>query len=156
VVGADRFPERGYLRAKVAQEQIIEAGGVPYTIARATQFYEFLGAVAAAGEDGGVVRLPTSPMQPIAADDVAALMADLAEAPPANGLVELAGPEPGTIAGFVGRFLAASGDARAVVADPAARYFGVATGEKGLAPGEGARIGPTRFDDWARSAGPSA
>ena len=93
VVGADRMPDSGYMRAKVAQEKLIEAGGVPYTIVRATQFFEFLGGIAGSGADGDTVRLPTAPMQPLAADDVAAALADVAVGPPVNGMVELAGPE---------------------------------------------------------------
>ena len=136
VVGADRMPDSGYMRAKVAQERLIEAGGVPYTIVRATQFFEFLGGIAESGADGDTVRLPTAPMQPLAADDVAAALADVAVGPPVNGIVELAGPEALSIAEFVGRFLAASGDKRTVVADPQARYFGAALDGRGLNPGD--------------------
>ncbi|QDV33431.1 SDR family oxidoreductase [Tautonia plasticadhaerens] len=153
VVGADRMPDSGYMRAKVHQEGLIESGGVPYTIVRATQFFEFLGWISQSGADGDVVRLPTAPMQPLAADDVAAALADLAVAAPRNGMVELAGPESLPIAEFVGRFLAASGDTRTVVADPAARYSGALLDGRGLNPGDGALIGPTRFEEWfSRSA----
>src|SRR5207244_12216775 len=109
VVGADRMPDSGYMRAKVNQEKLIEAGTVPYTIVRATQFFEFLGGIAGSGGEGDTVRLPTAPMQPVAADDVAATVADVAVGAPLNGIVELAGPEAMSIAEFVGRFLAASG-----------------------------------------------
>jgi len=148
VVGADRIPDSGYLRAKAAQERLIVAGGVPYTIVRATQFFEFLGGIAGPKADGDTVRLPTSPMQPLAADDVAAGLADVAVAAPVNAIVELAGPESLPLAEFVGRFLAATGDERTVVADPQARYFGAALDDRGLNPGDNPRVGPTRFEDW--------
>ncbi len=148
VVGADRLPDSGYMRAKVAQERLIEAGGVPYSIVRATQFFEFLGGIADSGAEGDSVRLSTAPMQPLAADDVASALADVAEGSPANGTLEVAGPESLSIADFVGRYLAASGDKRKVVADPKAGYFGAALDGRGLNPGDGAIIGATRFDDW--------
>ena len=148
VVGADRLPDSGYMRAKVAQERLIAAGGVPYTIVRATQFFEFLGAIAGPPSGGDTVRLPTAPMQPLAADDVAAALADVAVGTPVKGIVELAGPEALPIAEFVGRFLAASGDKRTVVADPQARYFGTALDDRGLNPGANPRVGPTRFETW--------
>ena len=141
------------MRAKVAQERLIKAGGVPYTIVRATQFFEFLGGIAESGADGDTVRLPTAPMQPMAADDVAAALAEVAVGAPVNGIVELAGPEALPIAEFVGRFLAASGDTRTVVADPQARYFGAALDDRGLHPGTNPRLGPTRFEDWLGRAG---
>ena len=151
VVGADRLPDSGYMRAKVAQERLIQGGKVPYTIVRATQFFEFLGAIAGSGADGGAVRVPDAPMQPLAADDVAAALADVAVAPPANATLELAGPEAQSIAAFVRRALAAGGDTRTVVADPQARYFGAALDARGLTPdGANPRIGPTRFEEWLR------
>lgn len=150
VAGADRLPDSGYMRAKVNQEKLIAAGGVPYTIVRATQFFEFLGGIAGSGDD---LRLPTAPMQPIAADDVAAGMADAALSPPLNAIVDLAGPESLSIAAFVGKFLAASGDKRSVVADPQATYFGAALDAQGLNPGPNPRLGPTRFEEWAARAG---
>jgi uncharacterized protein YbjT (DUF2867 family) len=116
VVGADRMTDSGYMRAKVHQEGLIEAGGVPFTIVRATQFFEFLGGIAGNGD--GDIRLPTAPMRPLAADDVASALADIAPKTPANGTVEVAGPESLSIADFVGRFLSAGGDTRRVVADP--------------------------------------
>jgi uncharacterized protein YbjT (DUF2867 family) len=147
VVGADLIPDSGYMRAKVAQERLIQASGVPYTILRATQFFEFLGAIAGPGAD--TVRLPDAPMQPLAADDVAAALADVAVGPPANGVLEVAGPESLSMAAFVGKALAASGDTRSVVADPRARYFGAALDDLGLRPrGANPRIGPTRFEAW--------
>ena len=149
VVGADRLPDSGYLRAKVAQERLIQGGKVPYTIVRATQFFEFVGAIAGSGADGGAVRVPDAPMQPLAADDVAAALADVAVGPPANATLELAGPEAQSMAAFVRRALAAGGDTRTVVADPQARYFGAALDARGLTPdGANPRIGPTRFEEW--------
>ncbi|WP_165227284.1 SDR family oxidoreductase [Aquisphaera insulae] len=154
VVGADRMEDSGYMRAKVAQEGLIQSGGIPYTILRATQFFEFLGGIA--GRADGEVRLSTAPMQPLAADDVASTLADVALKPPANGTLEVAGPESLSIADFVGRFLAASGDDRKVVADPEAGYFGAAMDERGLNPGDGAIITPTRFEDWFARYGTSS
>jgi uncharacterized protein YbjT (DUF2867 family) len=146
VVGADRLPDSGYLRAKVAQERLIQAGKVPYTIVRATQFFEFLGRIAGPGAD--TVRLPDAPMQPLAADDVAAFLADVVVGPPANATFEVAGPEALPMVTFVARALAASGDTRAVVADPNSRYFGTTLDSRGLTPGPKPRIGPTRFEEW--------
>jgi len=155
VVGADRIPDSGYMRAKVAQERLIQGGKVPYTIVRATQFFEFLGGIAGSGADGGTVRVPDAPMQPLAADDVAAALADVAVAPPANATLELAGPEAQSIAAFVRRALAAGGDTRTVVADPQARYFGSALDARGLTPdGANPRIGPTRLEQWLSRAVP--
>ena len=147
VVGADRIPDSGYMRAKVAQEKLIKAGSVPYTILRATQFFEFLSAIAGPGADS--VRVSNAPMQPLAADDVAAALADVAVGSPANGMLEVAGPESMTIAEFVGKALAASGDSRRVVADPHAGYYGAALDKRGLRPdGANPRIGPTHFERW--------
>jgi uncharacterized protein YbjT (DUF2867 family) len=155
VVGADRLPDSGYMRAKAAQERLIQGGKVPYTIVRATQFFEFLGAIAGSAADGGAVRVPDAPMQPLAADDVAAALADVAVGPPANATLELAGPEAQSMAAFVRRALAAGGDTRAVVADPRARYFGTALDARGLTPdGANPRIGPTRFEEWLRRSVP--
>jgi uncharacterized protein YbjT (DUF2867 family) len=150
VVGADRMPDSGYMRAKVNQESLIKAGGVPYSIVRATQFFEFLGGIADSGGKGDTLHLSTAPMQPLAADDVAAGVADVAVAAPLNGTVELAGPEALSIADFVGRFLAASGDKRKVIADPQATYYGAVMGPRGIAPGANPRLGPTRFEEWFR------
>jgi uncharacterized protein YbjT (DUF2867 family) len=135
------------MRAKVAQESLIKASKVPYTIVRATQFFEFLGPIAGPGT--GTVRLPSAAMQPLAADDVAAALADVAVGSPANDLLEVAGPESLSIAAFVGKALAASGDKRAVVADPQARYYGAALDELGLKPrNPNPRIGKIRFEEW--------
>jgi uncharacterized protein YbjT (DUF2867 family) len=146
VVGADRLRDSGYMRAKVTQEGLIKAGKVPYTIVRATQFFEFLGGIAGSGTDP--VRVPEAPMQPLAADDVAAALADVAVGPPPNTTIELAGPETLPIAEFVGRFLAATGDKRTVIADPQATYYGAALDDRGLNPGDNPRVGPTRFGTW--------
>jgi uncharacterized protein YbjT (DUF2867 family) len=147
VVGADRVPDGGYMRAKVAQEKLIQTSKVPYTILRATQFFEFLAAIAGPGAD--TVHVSSAPMQPMAADDVAAALSDVAVGSPANGILEVAGPESLSIAAFVGKALAASGDTRSVVADPQARYYGAALDDLGLTPrGASPRIAPTRFDAW--------
>jgi uncharacterized protein YbjT (DUF2867 family) len=152
VVGADRMTGSGYMRAKVNQEKVIEAGGVPYSIVRATQFFEFLGWIADSGGKGDTVRLPTAPMQPLAADDVASALADIAVGAPLNTTIELAGPEAMSIADFVGQYLAASGDKRTVIADPQVLYAGALLDGRGIAPGANPRLGPTRFVDWfARS-----
>ena len=153
VVGADRMRDSGYMRAKVNQEERIVAGGVPYSIVRATQFFEFLGYIADSGGEGDTVRLSTAPMQPLAADDVATALADVAVGAPLNATIELAGPEKMSIAAFVGRFMAASGDERKLIADPQALYTGAVMDGRGIAPGANPRLGPTRFDDWfARAA----
>lgn len=156
VVGADRIPDSGYMRAKAAQERLIQSGKVPYTIVRATQFFEFLGGIAGSGAAGDAVRLPTAPMQPMAADDVAAALADVAVEAPVNGIVEVAGPEVLSIAAFVGRYLAASGDKRVVVPDSKARYYGAALDDRGLTPAGTPRLGPTRFDAWIGRTAPRA
>jgi uncharacterized protein YbjT (DUF2867 family) len=148
VVGADRIPDSGYMRAKVTQEKLIQASRVPYTILRATQFFEFLGAIA--GPGAGTVRVSDAPIQPIAADDVAAALADIAVGSPAGGILEVAGPESLPMAVFVGKALAVSGDRRSVVADPQARYYGAALDELGLGPRfANPRVAPTRFEAWA-------
>jgi uncharacterized protein YbjT (DUF2867 family) len=147
IVGADRLPDSGYLRAKVAQEAEIEAGGVPYTIVRATQFFEFLPQIAEAGAEGDSVRLSTGLMQLVAVDDVAATVAELATGAPA-GLVELGGPEALGIDDWARRLYAASGDERTVISDPHARYFGTELRGGELTPGDAARIGAIDFDAW--------
>ena len=148
VVGADRLPESGYMRAKPAQEATIKAATVPYTIVRATQFFEFTGSIADASTEGGAVRLPPALMQPIAAEDVAAALADVAAGAPVNGTIELAGPEALPQDELVRRFLSARQDARQVSRDPEARYFGAKIDDRSLTPGDAPRIGPTRFEDW--------
>jgi uncharacterized protein YbjT (DUF2867 family) len=150
IVGIDRTPDNGYFRAKVAQEKLIEASGLPYTIIRATQFMEFLGGIADAGAQGSTVRLSPGLFQPIAADDVAAITADVALAAPRNGIVEIAGPERAPLYEFVARYLQAVGDPRQVVRDSEARYFGGRVEEHSLVPLGEARLGRIGLDEWLR------
>jgi len=151
VVGTDRLQGSGYFRAKLAQEEAVKSGPVPYTILRATQFFEFLGRIADSSSDGGAVRLPPVLIQPEAADDVAAALADVALSTPVNGIVELAGPESFRLDEVVARVLSAKNDPRRVIPDVHARYFGVELDDGSLAPGDNARIAPTRLEDWLRS-----
>jgi uncharacterized protein YbjT (DUF2867 family) len=151
VVGSDRIRDSGYLRAKRVQEGLIEASGVPYTVLRATQFFEFLKAITDGGTKGNVVHMPPSNFQPVAADDVAATLAEIATAQPKNGVVELAGPEASSMAEFIQRFLSSVGDERKVIPDPNAKYFGAVLDKDGLAPTGKFIAGPTRFADWARA-----
>jgi uncharacterized protein YbjT (DUF2867 family) len=148
VVGSDRLPNSGYLRAKVAQENLIKASGTPYTILRSTQFFEFMSRIADAGADGNTVRVPAALVQPILSDDVVAVLAELALGPPANGIVEVAGPDKIRIDEAVRRVLAAKNDARTVAVDAHARYFGTELGEDSLVPIGKARIGATRYEAW--------
>jgi uncharacterized protein YbjT (DUF2867 family) len=150
IVGTDRTPDNGYFRAKVAQEKLIEASGIPYTIVRSTQFMEFLKGIAASSTDGNKVRLSPGLFQPIAADDVAAFVADVALAAPRNGIVEIAGPERAPFDEIVARYLKAVGDSRQVVRDPEARYFGGRVEERSLVPLDEARLGRIGFDEWLR------
>jgi uncharacterized protein YbjT (DUF2867 family) len=150
IVGTDRTPDNGYFRAKVAQEHLIEASGIPYTINRSTQFLEFLGGIAAASTDGNIVRLSPGLFQPIAADDVAAIVAEVALAAPRNGIVEIAGPERAPCNAIVARYLKAVGDPREVVRDPEARYFGGRVEERSLVPLGEARLGRIGLDEWLR------
>lgn len=152
VVGTERLQGSGYFRAKLAQEAIITGSGVPYTIVRATQFFEFMGGIAGFSTRDDVVWLTPALMQPIAAADVAAALADVVLAEPLDGMTEIAGPEKRPLAEFVGTWLAETGDTRPVAIDPAAPYFGVGIDDRSLTPDADARILPTRFDDWlARS-----
>jgi uncharacterized protein YbjT (DUF2867 family) len=150
IVGTDRTPDNGYFRAKVAQEKLIEASSVPYTIVRATQFMEFLGAIVATAVDENVVRLSPGLFQPIAADDVAAIVADVALAAPRNGIVEIAGPERAPFNEIIARYLKAVGDPREVVSDTEARYWGGRVEERSLVPLGDARLGRIGFDEWFR------
>ena len=156
VVGTDRLLASGYFRAKMAQEKLIKASKIPYTIVRATQFFEFVGAIAQSATDGQTVRLPPALMQPIVSDDVAAALAEVAVAKPLNGTVELAGPEPIRMDELVRRFLSANRDARKVTTDVHAGYFGTAVNDQSLTPGDNPRIGPTRFEDWLSRSIPRA
>ena len=148
VVGTERLLGSGYFRAKLVQEQLIEASKIPYTIVRATQFMEFLAAIAQSGAEGQTVRLPAAHLQPIAAQDVALAMADAALGAPVNGMVEVGGPERAGMAAMVERYLRASGDARIVVTDAQAPYFGVAIDNASLTTRTDARLGATTLDAW--------
>jgi uncharacterized protein YbjT (DUF2867 family) len=154
IVGADRVPDSGYMRAKIAQEQVIEAAGVPYTIIRSTQFFEFLRAIADAATDGDTVLVPTANLQPIAAIDVAAVVAEVAVSDPVDGIIEIGGPAPIRFDDLVRSVLAADDDHRTVVGDDHARYFGTQLTDDSITPGPTARICRTTFADWlASSAG---
>ena len=148
VVGTDRLPESGYFRAKVAQEELVKAATVPYTIVRATQFFEFIGRIADSNTDGDTVRLAPVLVQPEAADDVAAALTDVAVNAPVNGTVELAGPEAFRLDELARRVLGANNDRRQVIPDVHARYFGAELDDRSLTPGDDARIAPTHFEDW--------
>jgi uncharacterized protein YbjT (DUF2867 family) len=150
IVGDDRSPDNGYFRAKVVQEDLIKASGIPYTIIRSTQFMEFLRAIAASSADGNVVRISPGLFQPIAADDVAAFVADVALAGPRNGTIEIAGPERAPFNQFVARYLKAVGDPRQVVSDPDAKYYGSRVEERSLVPLGEARLGRIGLDEWLR------
>jgi uncharacterized protein YbjT (DUF2867 family) len=148
IVGADRLPGSGYMRAKVAQEVLISAGSTPYTILRATQFFEFLAEIAEWGARGDEVRLSTGLLQPVAVDEVGATMTELATCTPVNGIIDLAGPEALGVDAWARRLFAATGDARTVVSDPHALYAGAVLHDGELLPGDGARIGRIDFDRW--------
>jgi len=150
IVGTDRTPDNGYFRAKVVQEKLIETSGVPYTIIRSTQFLEFLRAIADSSAEGNMVRISPGLFQPIAADDVAAIVADLALAAPRGGTIEIAGPERAPFNEIIARYLKAVGDARMVVSDPEARYFGGRVEERSLVPLGEARLGRIGLDEWLR------
>jgi uncharacterized protein YbjT (DUF2867 family) len=154
VVGADRLAaESGYMRAKIAEEELVKAGPTPYTIVRATQFFEFIGRIAESGADGDTIRLSPALVQPEAADDVASTLADVAVGAPLNDTVELAGPEAFHLDDLARRCLSAQDDPRTVTADVHARYFGAELDDRSLTPCDEARIAPTRFEDWlSRSA----
>jgi uncharacterized protein YbjT (DUF2867 family) len=149
IVGTDRS-DNGYFRAKVAQEKLIKASSIPYTIIRATQFLEFLGGIADSSTNGNIVRLPPVLFQPIAADDIAPILAEVAVAAPCNGIVEIAGPERAPFNEIVARYLKAVGDPREVVRDPEARYWGGRVEEHSLVPLGEARLGHIALDEWLR------
>lgn len=148
VVGTNRLQESSYFRGKLAQERIATASGIPYTIVRSTQFFEFASGIARASTNGRSVRLSPALVQPILSDDVAAALVDIALGEPANGTLELAGPDCMRLGEFVGQFLRAQHDDRTVVTDAQSRYFGVALEERTLLPGPDALLGATRFQDW--------
>jgi uncharacterized protein YbjT (DUF2867 family) len=148
IVGTDRLPESGYLRAKVAQEKLITGSSIPFTIVRATQFFEFAVRIADEATDGEVVRLPHVLFQPMAADDVAAAVCEISQRSPADGVIEIAGPELFRFEEFIQQALTAKGDPRTVVADPNARYFGTELQERSLVPTNAVHLGEIRFNDW--------
>jgi uncharacterized protein YbjT (DUF2867 family) len=148
VVGTERLTESGYFRAKLAQEELIAGSSMPYSIVRATQFYEFMERIAADATDGNAVRLPPAPIQPMAADDVASAVGGIAVGAPLNGMVEVAGPEQFRLDELIREVLATRDDPREVVTDPRARYFGINPTERALLPGADARLAETRFSDW--------
>ncbi|KAA2239594.1 SDR family oxidoreductase [Chitinophaga agrisoli] len=148
VVGTERPPGNGYFRAKMAQENIIRASGIPYTIVHSTQFFEFLGGIAASAAKGEDIHLPPAAIQPISSDDVADAMADVTLGQPINGMVEIAGPEKFGMADLVGIYLNRVNDPRSVVSDPEAPYFGGMVDDTSLVPGPGARIGKINFENW--------
>lgn len=151
IVGADRLPDSGYMRAKVAQENLIKTSGIPYTILRSTQFMEFGSRIASDATSGNTVRVPAAALiQPILSDDVVAVLADVALGPPVNGTVEVGGPERFPFERFISLSLSAKHDERRVVADPHARYFGTELSEGSLTTGDKARIGQTRFEAWIK------
>lgn len=154
VVGTQRLRQSGYLHAKFAQEQLIRGSSVPYSIVQATQFFEFVAGIADAATQGTTVRVPRALFQPVAADDVARAVANIATGTPLNGTVEIGGPEPFYLDGLVRRVLGARNDPRDVIVDPHARYFGAQLGERSLVAGDEAGLGELRFDDWLRRAAP--
>jgi len=156
VVGTDRLPDSGYFCAKVAQEKLIKASETPYTILRSTQFFEFLNGIVQSATVGQTDRLSPALVQPVVSDDVADALVDVTLAAPANGIIELAGPERIGLDKLVGRYLSAKKDTRRVVADVHARYFGTELGDRSLTPGENARIAPTRFETWLGRSGAQA
>ena len=148
VVGTERLQDSGYFRAKLAQERLVKASPIPYTIVHATQFMEFLGGIAQAATEGQTVRLSPAMVQPIASDDVATEVMDAALGAPVNGTIEIAGPERVALATLVQRYLKAIEDPRTVVADPRAPYFGVQLDDQSLTPGDNPRLGMITFDSW--------
>lgn len=155
VVGTDRLLASGYFRAKMAQENLIKASKIPYTILRATQFFEFVSTIAqAATTEGQNVRLPPALIQPVAADDVAATLAAIVDEKPVNGIIELGGPEQIRFDELIRQFFQATHDPRKVITDPSARYYGLEINDKSLNPDDNSRIGPTHFADWLKHSFP--
>jgi len=150
VVGTERLPDSGYLRAKLAQEKLIRDSSIPYSIVHATQFFEFAKTIAAAATDGNTVRVPPVLFQPMAADDVAVAVERVAVGKPVNGVIEVAGPEQFRFNALIQRWLEAHNDPRTVVADPSARYYGTLLTERSLVPAGVAQLGAIRFEDWLR------
>lgn len=150
IVGAERNPDSGYLRAKVNQERLIKNSTVPYTIVRATQFFEFVGAIADGSTRGNTVHLTSAKLQPMASDDVAAALAPVAMSEPINGTIEIGGPEAIPLVELARRWLTAKHDKRQVVVDDKERYFGTELNDLSLTPGPKARLGPTRYDEWLK------
>jgi uncharacterized protein YbjT (DUF2867 family) len=148
VVGTERLTESGYFRAKLAQQTLIEGSSMPYSIVRATQFFEFIARIAADATEGNTVRLPPALIQPMAADDVASAVGRVAAGAPLDGMVEIAGPEQFRLDELIRGVLTKRNDPREVVTDPQARYFGINPSERALLPGADARLAETRFDDW--------
>ena len=148
VVGTERLLASGYFRAKMAQETLIKGSSIPYTIVRATQFFEFVGGIAQSATVGRTVHLPPAQMQPIVSDDVAAVLAEVAVGKPLNGMIELAGPELIRLDELVRKYLSANHDARTVTTDANARYYGIAVNDQSLTPGDHPRLGQTRFEEW--------
>jgi uncharacterized protein YbjT (DUF2867 family) len=150
IVGADRLTDAGYMRAKLAQEELVQAGPIPYSIVRSTQFFEFVSGIAESGADGDLVRATPGHLQPIASRDVAANVADIAAGPPLNGTIEIAGPDAAGIDALVRELFASTGDSRDVVTDPKAGYFGALLNETALVPtpGVAVRIAGTHFSEW--------
>jgi uncharacterized protein YbjT (DUF2867 family) len=155
VVGSDRLPDSGYLRAKVAQEKLIKTSGMPFSIVHATQFFEFIGRIADEATEAGTIRLPSVLFQPAAAADVAAVVAEVALGAPLMGTIEIGGPEQFRFDELVRKHLEAHGDQRVVIADSHARYFNTELDERSLVPDDGARLLPTTYDEWARRSAPA-
>ena len=154
VVGTERLQDSGYFRAKLAQENLVKNSPIPYTLLHATQFFEFIRGIAQSATSGDTVRLSHSLIQPMAAEDVASAVVEAALAPPANGTIEVGGPEAFHLDELIGRVLAYDNDPRKIVVDPEARYFGVKLDDRSLVPGDAARLGPTTFDWWLTHVAP--
>lgn len=148
IVGTDRLQESGYLRAKLVQEELIKASSIPYTILRSTQFFPFIDGIIKSGAIDGQIRLPTALVQPIHADDVVAVLAEIAGDAPANATAEVAGPETIAIHRFAEEYLSAKGDPRLIVGDPKTPYFGAVLDERSLVPGPNPRLGRISLEDW--------